>query len=428
MLRQVIANIRFSPLLGSLLRTEDDPDSRWLISEDAPVVYLNGRPFLIQEDYDSFHEAWCSLFLCTYRTHFEILPPSSLTSDAGWGCMLRSAQMLLAVALQKCYMSSDWYKERNLDGSNPNKGRCLEILEWFNDSKGNKCYYGIHSMCKLGLNYGMKPGEWYGPTIVSKVIRDTVNLHYKKGGKLQVWVSNDGVVYEDQIYSLMNVAAENDHKEEEQKLAEGNSSSSSSTAVLFDPLFNPPPTTTTTTTTSSTSSFQSWSGSLLLLFPVRLGLEEINSTYIHSLLSLQKLPQSIGFIGGHPSTAHYFPAMQGKNLAFLDPHIAQRYSSVNELKSGGYVSYQVTELRTMKVQSVDPSMSLGFFIKDRNDFVDFCKAINMISELTGKPVITSTEISPSYLLGKVEEMAATTIIDTIVDLVDDDGDDGFVII
>lgn len=43
-----------------------------------------------------------SLMRFTYRNRFPaLLPYNDITSDAGWGCMLRSAQMLMAQALQR---------------------------------------------------------------------------------------------------------------------------------------------------------------------------------------------------------------------------------------------------------------------------------------------------------------------------------------
>lgn len=42
----------------------------------------------------------------TYRTGFEFL--GDFTSDVGWGCMIRSGQMLAANALVNLYLGRSW--------------------------------------------------------------------------------------------------------------------------------------------------------------------------------------------------------------------------------------------------------------------------------------------------------------------------------
>ena len=83
----------------------------FLISGEEENILINNIFFLLDQpevivkpehqilSLDQFFEDFSSLIWLTYRKHFTQLANSNLTSDGGWGCMLRTGQMLLANAI-----------------------------------------------------------------------------------------------------------------------------------------------------------------------------------------------------------------------------------------------------------------------------------------------------------------------------------------
>ena len=57
--------------------------------------HSEGVPPHIMQFLDHFY----SIPWITYRCNFPPISPTNLTTDCGWGCMVRSGQMLLATTL-----------------------------------------------------------------------------------------------------------------------------------------------------------------------------------------------------------------------------------------------------------------------------------------------------------------------------------------
>ena len=78
-----------------------------------------------------------------------------------------------------------------------------QLLQWFLDYPGERCLFSIHNMIQLGQQYDQLPGEWFGPTTASLVMRDlAVVQQHCLDGSLCVHVAPSDVVYIDDIESI----------------------------------------------------------------------------------------------------------------------------------------------------------------------------------------------------------------------------------
>ena len=111
----------------------------------------------------------------TYRRTLEqSLPSSKLTSDSGWGCMLRTGQMLLFQGLIRHCLGKDFnYREALTD-----KHKMVQLNKYYrllglfmdNIDDSRLSPFGIHSIGRVGLTHGRKPGDWYGPQAICNVL------------------------------------------------------------------------------------------------------------------------------------------------------------------------------------------------------------------------------------------------------------------
>uniref|UniRef100_W5LLX4 Cysteine protease n=1 Tax=Astyanax mexicanus TaxID=7994 RepID=W5LLX4_ASTMX len=255
------------------------------------------------------------------------------SSDTGWGCMLRCGQMILAQALVCRHLGRDW--RRVADGTQPVEYQ--RILHCFLDRK-DSCY-SIHQMAQMGVGEGKSFGEWYGPNTVAQVLKKLAL--FDDWNSLAVYVSMDNTVVIEDI------------------------STSGQRQVPF-PFSH---------STSRSQQPLDWRP-LLLLIPLRMGINNINPIYIQALKECFKMPQSCGVLGGKPNLAYYFIGFIDDELIYLDPHTTQ---SAVDSEMGTAVDDQSYHCqrnpRRMKITSLDPSVALGFFCKSEEDFDSWCNLV-----------------------------------------------------
>lgn len=329
--------------------------------------------------------------------------------------------MLLAQAFRMHYKSRDW-KPPNLIAKRRQDPFVRSILSWFADFPSvTDNLYSIHNMVATGLaKYDKLPGEWYGPGTVCYVLRDLVELHERQyvqsrsgcnaeGANrssdrrmFRVHVAPQSTVYRDAIEELMtrdNVAI----------LKAG--------SVSNEPGKRPEPTHPLDAAwedelVESSDMAIDWDCPLLLLIPLRLGLNSFNEAYVRAVAHTFSLPQSVGGLGGRPRSARWFygALSDGSKIFGLDPHTVQNAPRKRSAQVNGKSSYVVdlsdeylrsvhtTYPEVFCLQKMDPSIALGFFCRTRKDLEHvFSSVREWHAENRDSPELFSVlDASPDY--------------------------------
>lgn len=268
---------------------------------------------------------------------------SGFTSDIGWGCMIRTSQCVLANALLDLSIGRDW-RFRNYDRQKQDWQTLKhdEIIESFSDSPDAP--FSIHNFVKQGTK---KPGEWFGPNDAARSIEILCN-DLAKGSPLGVFrVKDSGNFYEDEFFKVA-------------KLTELKENVSDDSSQKFHPT--------------------------LILAGVRLGIDSVNQAYWDSLKQCLSLKNSVGIAGGRPVSSHYFFGFQGDFLFYLDPHVPQKNLVVQQEPNNVNTSYvslpcspiqsvHTTKIQKLHLSQIDPSMLVGFLIKDAQDYEEWKRAM-----------------------------------------------------
>ncbi|XP_063263002.1 cysteine protease ATG4C isoform X1 [Prinia subflava] len=317
---------------------------------------------------EEFRRDFISRIWLTYREEFPQLQGSALTTDCGWGCTLRTGQMLLAQGLMLHFLGRAWVWPEALDMDSsdseswtsstvrkltasfeasltaerdpailprPRRGPARrdwdvtesrneayhrKIISWFGDCP--PAAFGLHQLIEHGKKSGKVAGDWYGPAVVAHILRKAVEE--ARDPELQgvtVYVAQDCTVYSSDVI-------------DRQRCSGGSGKGTKAVIVLV---------------------------------PVRLGGERTNTDYLEFVKGILSLEYCVGIIGGKPKQSYYFAGFQDDSLIYMDPHYCQSFVDVS-IKDFPLESFHCPSPKKMSFKKMDPSCTIGFYCRTVQDF------------------------------------------------------------
>eukprot|EP00042_Codosiga_hollandica_P032090 m.199786 g.199786 ORF g.199786 m.199786 type:complete len:395 (-) comp53806_c0_seq7:819-2003(-) len=257
----------------------------------------------------------------TYRYGFASFPNSTLCSDRGWGCILRSAQMMAARALTLRVLGKSW---RVTSPDSLQQAQIRDIIRLVADDPTEQSPLSVHHLLSAAESEGYRPGQWFSPSVTCRLIAHL--LGGRQGSLLTfpaipVLVAQDGLISKSKILAL----------------------AANQGALPWTPI--------------------------LVLIPTRLGLADVSSVYFPLIKAFLELNSCLGIVGGRPHSSLYFIGYQGDHLIGLDPHTCQRKADTTTA-SFSTQTYHTENCRKIPLVDVDPSMALALYLETENDLLE----------------------------------------------------------
>lgn len=323
------------------------------------------------------------LIIITYRNNYKpqtnCKNDSIYNSDCGWGCMIRSCQMILSRAIYKIFKYEELKKGKKIDKNyliksviyffldnnlklsqnekeNSNKyfGMDNYIMKLQNYNKKNilgvkrEIYaieppFSIQKICIIGEIYGKTCGEWFSDFDLPKIF-NMINEPFNVLPQVKINHYNSNL----ELSHLINRCLKEIEKEKENEKY-----------IIFD---------------NKKYIFNKMG---IIFISVRLGLSSISEEYFPAIKKMFDCKEFLGFVGGKVQSASYFIGYVNDDLLFIDPHYNQ--ISVKDLEVEGISSYINKTIYKLPLTYLQTALTLGFLFRNMEELIDFlifCKKIS----------------------------------------------------
>jgi cysteine protease ATG4 len=337
--------------------------------EDSNSIQLFDKEYSTNnEDLKLFTTAAYYTIYMTYRNGFQHLISRKgihFSSDCGWGCMLRSAQSMLARAIFLLKSEGHMNEIDMLSVINKtillfidNKISFDEIREIDDFKKVVKNIDGginidevktivppfsIFNICKFAEFYGKDAGEWFSDITMVKIFQ-AINCELDPLG-VEIFHFTEGMIYQKELIDYCFIDGD---KEDE---------------FMFD------------------EKYYKFNKKGVIFISLRAGLDKVEKDYYNAILELFNIPFNLGVIGGRTNIAHYFIGRCKDRLIYVDPHLNQKtLTSYSNLVSDN-TSYLTKDLYQLELKNMSPAFTVGFLFRNIIEYCDLISAFNYYSNL-----------------------------------------------
>ena len=327
------------------------------------------------------------ILLITYRSKYRRQINSKnnyvYSSDCGWGCMIRSSQMIFARMIYKIfkYLYKNQYNSETIIISTIpyfmddfltlsdikeseyiilGLDSYIEQLKKYLKEKIEKNQYkdfhikaidppfSIQKICIIGELFGRTCGEWFSDFELPKIY-EIINSTFNIIPNLSIMHFNSNI----ELSTVLEKCFEKNLEAKDPNIFENNCYiNNKKEKYKFKKM-----------------------GAIYV--SVRLGVTTISPEYFPSIKRLFECRQFLGFIGGKVDSASYFFGYCGDNLLYLDPHINQGSEPfLDEKSKNTYMNKTVYELNFNSLQC---AFTIGFLFRNLYEFtqlLDFFKKFN----------------------------------------------------
>lgn len=367
-----------------------------------------------------------SIVLMTYRNGMNAIRNIStgkyFNTDCGWGCTIRSAQMMLSKALIE-------FKKQNFSKENKKEPEYMNIIKFreevialFADNnipihfvlKLKDFDWIFNEIKKLYLNPQKKPldfktdvnaqndfeikapfsirtichftqniGKWSSVMVViqslidiaKKAYSDITLIHYPNGiiaeCELLKAFSEEIPCTCDNPFQLLQEMSNEDNDDLDPNNHNGlceaclkntieNNENSDGTIMKYD------------------NKIFRFKNKGIIFVTVRLGLKYLENSYVKDVKQILKIHNNIGFIGGKEARAFYFIGHSNDDeFLFLDPHFNQ---DAIDITCNDYTSYSVENLYMISPSEMSPEITFGVLITKGDDLINCLSSLKAINK------------------------------------------------